>query len=122
MLIIRHFYIQVRESDRQDLTSISLVSKAFNSLAKPLLYRSIFLSPAKWRVQNWRRQRAGQRFARLLVRLLDDSNTALRGFVWEVTLGQFDWDDNHLKTVESSKRNNILATLVNLLPNLQLFK
>lgn len=72
---------------------------------------------------NWylRSERRDYRFSHLLLRLLDPSNIRLRALVREVTFGTIILDGEDARTVEILKKENLLVTLVNSLPNLQSF-
>jgi hypothetical protein len=118
------------------LQTFCLVSKSFNELATPILYRSVILrtpTPSK----KWRRGKGWFRFdyeckvlerdeillsSSLIQRLLDDSNVQLRGYVREVILekprysgpGNLDYF-----LARYGEKDLVMARLVEVLPNLR---
>jgi hypothetical protein len=118
------------------LQNACLVSKSFNELATPILYRSIILrtpTPSK----EWRRGKGWFRFDyeckvlerdeilfsySLLERLLDDSNVQLRRYVREVILEKPRYSgprnlDYFL--ARYGEPDLVMARLVEFLPNLR---
>ena len=110
-----------------DLKNICLVSQAFNSIATPLLYRSITL--IEWEEPGYRPQRSLFKnadeepaplkgHALLLSRLEADRNETLRAWVHEVIVsypfGSFGQD-----SVRRLQTDDCLAKLIARLPNLR---
>lgn len=121
---------------RHDLQKVCLVSKSFNALATPILYRSVILrtpTPSK----EWRRGKSWFRFdyeckvlerdeillnSSLLERLLDDSNVHLRRYVREVIVeksrysgpGNLDYF-----FARYGEPDLVMARLIELLPNIR---
>lgn len=112
----------------QDLCHLCLVDKVFNSIATPLLYRSISLVAHK--DPSERRHLSTSTEAKtepelprgpwlLLSRLEDDANDTLRAWVQDINVSSppFAWvDAQFLKRLQS---NDCLAALVARLPNLR---
>ncbi|GKZ36763.1 hypothetical protein AbraIFM66950_007960 [Aspergillus brasiliensis] len=112
----------------QDLYHFCLVDKAFNSIATPLLYRSISLVPPKDPPESpplsaFTDEKTEPKPPRghwlLLSRLEHEANDTLRALVQELDVSNppFVWaDSDFLKRLEN---NDCLASLVARLPNLR---
>lgn len=111
-----------------------LVSKSFNALATPILYRSIVLRnpiPSK----EWQRGKGEFSFRhqceilekdeslaplRLVKRLLDDSNVQLRRYVRDVTLEKSSRVSTMFRLFKRyGEPHHAVARLVEVLPNLE---
>ncbi|GKZ88290.1 hypothetical protein AnigIFM59636_008147 [Aspergillus niger] len=112
----------------QDLCQLCLVDKVFNSIATPLLYRSISL--VAYKDPSERRHLSTSTEAKtepelprgpwlLLSRLEDDANDTLRAWVQDINVSSpsFAWVD--AKFLKRLQINDCLAALVARLPNLR---
>ncbi|KAL4876253.1 hypothetical protein BJY04DRAFT_143447 [Aspergillus karnatakaensis] len=110
---------------REDLRNICLVSKSFNFLATPLLYRSISLTKTTYVFLKHEKQEPDltRGHWNLLSRLEDDKNDSIRGFVQELNLLRvqrellpvvLDW-----RFIQRLQERDCLLGLIDRLPNLR---
>ncbi|PWY78786.1 hypothetical protein BO83DRAFT_406463 [Aspergillus eucalypticola CBS 122712] len=117
----------------QDLSHLCLVDKIFNSIATPVLYRSITLVAYKIPSRSGRSSRSTEAKTepelltghwRLLSRLEDAKHHTLRTWIQEIDISSFNnssfssarADEDFLERLQS---NDCLATLIARLPNLR---
>ncbi|KAJ5157066.1 uncharacterized protein N7482_008166 [Penicillium canariense] len=116
---------------RNDLRNVCSVCRLFDAIATPFLYRSLIFRDEPINGRHWSKfpddedvktqDEADDLSFGLLCRLLDDRNDMLRVFVREII---FEGELNDTRTVDRvwcklQPPNDVLATLVNCLPNLE---
>ncbi|KAL2866230.1 uncharacterized protein BJX67DRAFT_356005 [Aspergillus lucknowensis] len=104
------------QATREDLCSLCLVSRSFNTLATPLLYRSITLVQGDADIDDFSTQ--GRHWL-LLSRLEDDANGNLRNLVQEVALCRPPGIRINTSFLRRLTTDNCLSKLITSLPNLR---
>ncbi|KAF5857533.1 hypothetical protein ETB97_005672 [Aspergillus alliaceus] len=124
------YYLIVEALDtRQDLKNVCLVSKAFHSLATPVLYRSIILKGSdKFRRTDWdisaedgkSEEHTRSACHGLIDRLLDERNGRIRVAVRDLTIEWFQGAEDSERIMHKLEQpDNILIRFVKQLPNLE---
>jgi hypothetical protein len=96
-------------NNQGDLKNACLVSRAWNEVATPLLYRSVVLSYPWTSWDDFDKPKVESPSKRLIHYLLDERNVNLRSWVRKVTV----------ECTSSEPPENALATLIQQLPNLE---
>ncbi|PLB53263.1 hypothetical protein P170DRAFT_473135 [Aspergillus steynii IBT 23096] len=115
---------------QNDLVNVCQVSKSFQCLATPILYRSVIFRPSRITGQSWHRLPDDEDVKSqdlvddlsfgLLHRLLDDRNKWLRAFVRELALERMaDGYNKEQAWQKLEPPRDLLAILVEKLPNLE---